>query len=488
MEDFTGIKFNGVHSSSLGLVRVSSGDRYENGLIPAPSITSTDVPGDDGSYYYGATFKTRDFSLDFAFDNVTENQLRLIGEWCAHKKLAPLIFDEYPYKQYYACVSTQPSFKFICFDNKDGRVYKGELSVKFTAYYPLAVVREKDLDCYNYGDYPNKDDWSQSSRLITNYGDKLMDQEQKLQGSETNVHYFRVCNPGDAATGYKLTMYKPSASIPLTYIGKTDTTITGKAWTNDDMWTIQNNLIGQSKSYTCFIDNTDCDLTLRNGAYYCTTTNADYVGELNSRYFVRDGSISKEYYKIYENVLADARYSFQGPVYLGIPTGTPMYLNLSGKSYPIGVMEHSTPTFQCYFSNEIPLLTAGTSTAYIGPRAAKSFSVKLEHTTCTGITVTKASFDLVFPPSYNVPLEELNSAQLANIVSGYVEVDTNKQSITYFESTAGARVGLMGILQNGSLFKLPVINEDDTHRLVIKTNGFSFGNPASTLSYPYYFY
>lgn len=487
MEDFTGIKFNGIHSSSLGLVRVSSGDRYENGLIPAPSITSTDVPGDDGSYYYGATFKTRDFSLDFAFDSVTENQLRQIGEWCAHKKLAPLIFDEYPYKQYYACVSTQPSFKFICFDDKDGRVYKGELSVRFTAYFPLAVVREKDLDCYNYGDYPNKDDWAHSSRLIANYSDKLMDQEQKVEGAESNTHYFRVCNPGDAAAGYKLTMYKPSSSIALTYVGKTDMSITGKAWTNDDMWTIQNNLVEQSKPYRCFIDGADCNLTLQNGSYHCITTNADYFGDLNSRYFVRDGASSKEYYKIYEDVTANARYSFQGPAYLGIPTGTPMYLNFDGKSYPIGVMGHATSIFQCYFSDEIPPLSVGTSIAQMGPRSTKSFSVKLE-STCAGTTVTKASFDLVFPPSYNVPLEELNSAQLANITSGYVEVDTSKQSITYFESTAATRVGLMDVLKNGSLFKLPVINEDDTHRLVIKTNGFSFGNPASTLSYPYYFY
>ena len=138
-----------------------------------------------------------------------------------------------------------------------------------------------------------------------------------------------------------------------------------------------------------------------------------YVGDLNSRYFVRDGSISKEYYKIYENVLADARYSFQGPVYLGIPTGTPMYLNLRHNG------AWNTPIFSVIFRDSI---IAGT--AYRPELLQRVFQLNLS--ILLGITVTKASFDLVFPPSYNVPLEELNSAQLANIVSGYVEVDTNK--------------------------------------------------------------
>jgi hypothetical protein len=34
-----------------------------------------DIPGMDGSYYFGSQFKPRTFNVSFAFDGLTETQL-----------------------------------------------------------------------------------------------------------------------------------------------------------------------------------------------------------------------------------------------------------------------------------------------------------------------------------------------------------------------------------------------------------------------------
>ena len=42
--------------------------------------------------------------------------------------------------------TNMPQFNFLCFDENNQRVYKGEGSVEFTCYYPYAKSRYKFLD------------------------------------------------------------------------------------------------------------------------------------------------------------------------------------------------------------------------------------------------------------------------------------------------------------------------------------------------------
>ena len=66
--------------------------------------------------------------------------------WLSGKELGDLWFEEAPYKVYTAKVTGQPSIKVIPFDEtyteggvqKTRRIYKGEGSVTFTAYWPYA--------------------------------------------------------------------------------------------------------------------------------------------------------------------------------------------------------------------------------------------------------------------------------------------------------------------------------------------------------------
>lgn len=46
--DFLGITLGEVHSSQLNITRVSSGDRYDDNLLPNFKDVTAEVPGGDG--------------------------------------------------------------------------------------------------------------------------------------------------------------------------------------------------------------------------------------------------------------------------------------------------------------------------------------------------------------------------------------------------------------------------------------------------------
>lgn len=147
MKDFVGFRFGNIHTKDLQLVVVSSGSRYEKNLLPEINNYSTEVPGGNGSYYFGSTFKTRTFTVEVAFDSVDEKTWRKISQLFANDKLQELAFDEMPYKIYRAKIDSKPEFKFICFKDRETgeRVYKGEGTLNFICYFPFAFGFNKYL-------------------------------------------------------------------------------------------------------------------------------------------------------------------------------------------------------------------------------------------------------------------------------------------------------------------------------------------------------
>ena len=53
MGDFTGFRFGNIHSKDLNLVVVSQSSRYDKNLLPTATNHTSQVPGGDGSYYFG---------------------------------------------------------------------------------------------------------------------------------------------------------------------------------------------------------------------------------------------------------------------------------------------------------------------------------------------------------------------------------------------------------------------------------------------------
>ena len=137
--DFLGFQLGDTHSSQLNITRVSSGDRYTENLTPNFKDISEQVPGADGTYYWDTYYTDRTFVIDFAFDDLRNEDIRRLKQILNFKGVQPLIFDESTYKKYYVKCSSPPVLKYIGFDNKGTILYKGEGNINLIAYYPYGV-------------------------------------------------------------------------------------------------------------------------------------------------------------------------------------------------------------------------------------------------------------------------------------------------------------------------------------------------------------
>lgn len=234
MGDFIGFTFNGVHSSELGITRVSGGDRYDEDLAPEVRDISAEIPGMDGEYYFGTQFGTRSFSINIAYDSLTEIQIRKIRKLFHQKQIGELIFDERPYKKYLVKIESPISLSYICFDEPkkvevdfngiygpttvwretDGteRIYKGEGTIDFIAYYPFAKSTKKVLDSADIDS-----DWAISSGILSQadkskfHIDEVLTQRTPIEGTDLAYEIpagancvIPLHNPGDWTTGFVL--------------------------------------------------------------------------------------------------------------------------------------------------------------------------------------------------------------------------------------------------------------------------------------------
>ena len=174
--DYMGFTYNNTHSSTLGIVRTSDGSRFNENLLPTIQDKTVQVPGGDGTYYFGSYYTQRQFSVSFAFDSLTEEQIGEIRRVFGDKQIHDLIFDEAPYKVYSTKVTGTATIKYIPFaEGETNRLYKGEGTIQFTCYYPFArcafsdaVTKESLRETY-----PNIDEWWNAARIEPNknFGD-----------------------------------------------------------------------------------------------------------------------------------------------------------------------------------------------------------------------------------------------------------------------------------------------------------------------------
>lgn len=158
--DYIGFTFGGVHSSELGLMRVSNGSRYEQDLLPPLQDKTAQVSGRDGVVYFNSQYNTKPIKVPVAFDNMTEESFQKLKELVMDKKPKYLWFDETPYKQWLVKAGGLQSFKWVCFDESKNidrlddedsegtkkRIYKGEGTLEFVCFTPYAESRILFLD------------------------------------------------------------------------------------------------------------------------------------------------------------------------------------------------------------------------------------------------------------------------------------------------------------------------------------------------------
>lgn len=136
--DFLGFQLGEDHSYGLNITRISTNDRYQDNLLPQFTDAVVQVPGGDGTYYWDTYYTQKPIQIDFAFDDLRDEDIRKLRQMFSYKGIKPLIFDEYPYKKYMVKCIQPPVIKYIPFDHLEFRIYKGEGTVQFVAYYPFA--------------------------------------------------------------------------------------------------------------------------------------------------------------------------------------------------------------------------------------------------------------------------------------------------------------------------------------------------------------
>ena len=233
--DFMGFQYGGYHSSQLGITRVSDGSRYTEELAPTINDKITEKPGNDGTYFFGSFFTQKIFDLSMAFDSITEAQLYLLRMIFSTKVPQQLIFDEAPYKFYWAKPAAAPQFNYVCFEEGDKlRVYKGECTVSLVSYDVYAHSTKKTLAEF---DDENVAEWSDVIAL-----------KQTLDGIDTfggNPLMAELWNPGEVETDWTLSLKGFSAD------------------TVDDTGSIQKGTLGASSGFHIYLtDDADSQLYL----------------------------------------------------------------------------------------------------------------------------------------------------------------------------------------------------------------------------------
>lgn len=237
MGDFLGFEFGGVHSSELGITRVSGGDRYEEQLHPEIKDRTAEVPGVNGEYYFGSDYGTRTFDLEIAFDSLTEYQFKRLRKIFGTKDIKKLVFDERPYKYYMVKLESPIQLSYVCFeepnytwekiqtayntylpgikseyyehkvyDDTIKRVYKGEGKISLIAHFPFAKSNFKVLPTEGHDYYEGSEEWAYSSGILNS------DQYASVDNYSNNS--ITVYNPGDIETGFRL--YLPAAALSST--------------------------------------------------------------------------------------------------------------------------------------------------------------------------------------------------------------------------------------------------------------------------------
>lgn len=229
--DYIGFTFNGKHSSELGIVRVSNGSRFDQDLLPPIQDKTVQVPGGDGEYYFGSYFGKRVFNINYAFDSLTEKQLADIKKTFGDKKIHDLVFDELPYKIYSAKVTGTAQIKYIPFaEGTDNRIYKGEGSVQFTAFYPFARCEKKFLDEYQE---TNLNEWKTASGLEASNPRSTKEDNNKHrknidairhhnaeEGSYSAGYHINFRNPGDLEVDFSFRLFFNGNDSPKIPAGK----------------------------------------------------------------------------------------------------------------------------------------------------------------------------------------------------------------------------------------------------------------------------
>lgn len=194
---FTDLKFGDKWASEMNLVAVSTPDRYSSSLTPIFSDQTLNVNGKDGTYYWGTNKQSKSWNVNFAFNNITDSQLKKIVKWLDPKKIDKLIFNQEPFRYCVAKVADAPQFTYVPFETEvteneitiNRTVYKGELVVNFISFSTNSFAVDNYYENIDIGPNSEKstgiNGWTERSCLLGYSGDEQYETKNIKIGNST---------------------------------------------------------------------------------------------------------------------------------------------------------------------------------------------------------------------------------------------------------------------------------------------------------------
>lgn len=143
-DGFLWFKFNNKYSYDYGIVRTSDGGRFNQDLFPSTQDRTATVPGKDGMYYFDSNYNKREFSIPYAFEKLTEQQLKNLSFWLGDKQIHELIFGERREVFYMAKVTGSSIIKYIPFNGTIEKIYQ-ESSYKEITFEKKVLLQDIEV-------------------------------------------------------------------------------------------------------------------------------------------------------------------------------------------------------------------------------------------------------------------------------------------------------------------------------------------------------
>lgn len=145
VEDFLGFSFNGYHSSNFGIVRTSNSNRYDKSLSSAFQDAFFQGQNNTDNYYFDTYYQNGQIQINFAFDQLTEVELKKLQKWLGYQGICDLFFDETPYKAHSVKREKPVELSLICYDKGEDRIYSGTGILNLTYYYSFShgLIQDK---------------------------------------------------------------------------------------------------------------------------------------------------------------------------------------------------------------------------------------------------------------------------------------------------------------------------------------------------------
>lgn len=143
-DGFLWFKFNNKYSYDYGIVRTSDGSRFNQDLFPSTQDRTATVPGKDGVYYFDSNYNKREFSIPYAFEKLTEQQLKNLSFWLGDKQIHELIFGERREVFYMAKVTGSSIIKYIPFNGTIEKIYQ-ESSYKEITFEKKVLLQDIEV-------------------------------------------------------------------------------------------------------------------------------------------------------------------------------------------------------------------------------------------------------------------------------------------------------------------------------------------------------